>query len=127
MMGGDCPMMDRMSNKVRRIMGGDMQAMADQRIALLKTRLAITAGQQATWKTYAAALKNNVKGMQTMRHTMNTAMSVKTPGERLDAHVAALETRLAALKEVKPALASLYTALSDQQRKKTGNSIGCMM
>jgi hypothetical protein len=127
MMGGDCPMMERMSRKVRRMMGSDMQAMADQRIAALKTQLAITPEQQATWDTYAAALKKNVTGMQAMRQTMKTAMATKTPVERLDAHVAAMETRLAALKEVKPALGNLYTALSDEQKKKAGKSIGCMM
>jgi LTXXQ motif family protein len=127
MMGGDCPMMDRMGNKVRRMMGGDMQAMSDQRIAALKAQLAITPEQQATWDTYAAALKKNLMGMQSMRQTMKTAMSTKTPVERLDAHVAAMETRLAALKEVKPVLSSLYTALSDDQKKKADKSIGCMM
>jgi LTXXQ motif family protein len=127
MMGGDCPMMDRMTTKMRRMMGGDMQAMSDQRIAALKTQLAITPEQQATWDTYAAALKKNLAGMQAMRQTMKTGMAAKTPVERLDAHVAALETRLAALKEVKPALSNLYTTLSDDQKKKAEKSIGCMM
>lgn len=127
MMGGDCPMMDRMSRKVRGMMGGDMQAMADQRIAALKTQLAITPEQQATWDTYAAALKKNVVGMQSVRDTMKTAMSTKTPVERLDAQAAAMETRLASLKEVKPALGALYAALSDEQKKKAGKNMGCLM
>jgi hypothetical protein len=125
-MMGDCPMMDRMSRKVRRMMGGDMQAMTDQRLATLKTQLAIKPEQQATWDTYAAALKKNVTGMQTMRQTMKT-MSAKTPIERLDAQVTAMEARLAALKEVKPALSNLYTALSDEQKKKADRTVGCMM
>jgi hypothetical protein len=80
-----------------------------------------------TWDTYAAALKKYLAGMQAMRQTMKTGMAAKTPVERLDAHVAALETRLAALKEVKPALSNLYTTLSDDQKKKAEKSIGCMM
>jgi hypothetical protein len=127
MMGGDCPMMDRMSRKVRRMMGGDMQAMSDQRIATLKTQLVITPEQQATWDTYAAALKKNVTGMQAMRQTMKSGMSAKTPVERLDAHVVAMETRLAGMKEVKPALSNLYTVLSDEQKKKADKTVGCMM
>jgi hypothetical protein len=127
MMGGDCPMMERMSRKVRRMMGADMQAMTDQRIASLKTQLAITPEQQATWDTYAAALKKSLTGMQALRQTMQTATAAKTPVERLDGHVTALETRLAAFKEVKPALSNLYTALTDEQKKKADKTVGCMM
>jgi LTXXQ motif family protein len=127
MMGSDCPMMERMSRKMRRMMGGDMQAMSDQRIATLKTQLVITPEQQATWDTYAAALKKNVTGMQAMHQTMKTGMSAKTPVERLDARMAAIETRLAAMKEVKPALSNLYISLSDEQKKKADKTVGCMM
>jgi LTXXQ motif family protein len=126
-MMGDCPMMDRMSRKVRSMMGGDMQALTDQRLATLKTQLAITPEQLATWDTYATALKKNATGTQAMRQTMKTGMSAKTPLERLDAQVTAMEARLAALKEVKPALSNLYTALSDEQKKKADKTVGCMM
>jgi LTXXQ motif family protein len=124
---GDCPMMERMSGRVRRMMGGDMQELADQRLATLKTQLAITPEQQATWDTYAAALKKNLTGMQAMRQTMQTAMSAKSPVERLDMQVTAMESRLAALKEAQPALSDLYAALSDGQKKKADRTVGCMM
>ncbi len=127
LMGDDCPMMDRMGKKLSGMMGGDMQAMADQRIAALKTQLAITPQQQTAWDTYAAALKKTAGGMSAMRDAMKTAMSTKSPVERLDAQVLALEARMAALKEVKPALANLYTSLSDEQKKKIDKSTGCMM
>jgi hypothetical protein len=127
MMGGECPMMDRMSKKVRRMMGGDMQAISDKRIETLKTQLVITPEQQVTWDAYVAATKKNVTGMQATRETMKTAMSAKTPVERLDAHVTAMEARLVALKEVKPALGNLYAALSDEQKKKADKTVGCMM
>jgi hypothetical protein len=126
-MMGDCPMMDRMSRKVRSMMGGDMQAMTDQRLATLKTQLAITPEQLATWDTYATALKKNATGMQAMRQTMTTGMSAKSPIERFDAQVTAMEARLTALKEVKPALSNLYTALSDEQKKKADKTVDCMM
>jgi hypothetical protein len=44
--------------------------------------------------------------------------------------VGAMESRLSALKEVKPALANLYAALSDDQKKKADElltGMGCMM
>lgn len=122
-MMGDCPMMGMM-------MGADTSAFAEGRIAFLKAELAITDAQKAAWETYAAALKKNLEGMQAMRQTMLKLMEAKTPVERLDAHIAAMDGRLASLKEVKPALAALYAELSDDQKKKADQiltGMGCMM
>jgi hypothetical protein len=115
----DCPMA-----------GGDMSTFAEGRVAFLAAELAITGSQKAVWETYAAALKKNLQGMQAMRQTMMRAMEAETPVERLDAHLAAMDGRLASLKEVKPALSALYTALSAEQKKKADQiltGIGCMM
>ena len=125
MMGmGDCPMMGMM-------MGGtEMPAFGEGRIAFLKAELAITSPQQAVWDAYAAALKKNFSSMQGMRQSMMTALAGKTPVERLDAHLAAIESRHGALKEVKPALAGLYAALSTEQKAKADQlltGMGCMM
>jgi hypothetical protein len=54
----------------------------------------------------------------------------KTPVERLDAHLAAMDARLGALKDMKPALAGIYAALSADQKKKADElltGVGCMM
>ncbi len=122
MMGmmGECPMM-----------GADKSTFAEGRIAFLKAELAITDGQKAVWEAYAAVLKKNLQGMQAMHQTMMKVMEAKTPTERLDAHVAAMDSRVASLKEVKPALVELFSALSDEQKKKANEiltgSMGCMM
>jgi len=61
---------------------------------------------------------------------MMIALEGKTAVERLDAHLAAMEGRHAALKEIKPSLATLYSALSDEQKKKADQvltGMGCMM
>lgn len=53
-----------------------------------------------------------------------------TAPDRLDARIGAMQKRLAALKEIKPALNTLYGTLSDVQRKKADQmltSMGCMM
>ncbi|NJO35315.1 MAG: Spy/CpxP family protein refolding chaperone [Rhodospirillales bacterium] len=122
-MMGSCPMTGMM-------MGADTSTFAEGRIAFLKAELAITDAQKGAWETYAAALKKNLQGMQAMRQTMMRVMEAKTPVERLDAHIAAMDGRLASLKEVRPALAALYAALSDEQRKKADEiltGMGCMM
>ena len=121
MMGmmGNCPMM-----------GGSNPSFAEGRIAFLKAELSITDQQKDTWNAYAAAIKKNLSGMQNMRETMMTVMQARSPAERLDAHIAAMESRVAALKELKPPLANLYAALSDDQKKKADElltGMGCMM
>jgi hypothetical protein len=121
MMGmmGNCPMM-----------GGSNPSYAEGRIAFLKAELSITDQQKDAWDAYAAALKKNLAGMQNMRETMMKVMQAKSPMERLDAHIAATESRVAALNELKPPLAKLYDSLSDEQKKKADElltGMGCMM
>jgi LTXXQ motif family protein len=124
MMGRDCPMMGMTMGR------GDGSTHAAGRIAFLKAELGITDAQQAAFDDYAAALKTNLEGMQAMRSSMMSAMQSGKPGDRLDVHIKAMEGRLAALKEVKPALDKLYASLSDEQKKKADQiltGMGCMM
>ncbi len=112
---GDCPMM-----------GGDVGTHAAGRVAFLKAELAITDQQKDAWDAYAAALKKALEGMQNMHATMMTMMQAKSPVERLDARIAAMDSRLTALKELKPPLANLYAVLSDDQKKKADELMGGM-
>src|SRR5262249_42966986 len=85
----------------------------------LKSGLAITDAQKAAWDTYAAALKNTPSGLTAMKDSVMTAISGgKTSVEQLDALMAATESRLKGLKELRPALESLYAALNADQKKK---------
>jgi hypothetical protein len=105
-------------------------AHADGRIAFLKAELVISDPQKAAWEAYAAAVKKNLEGMQGMRQTMMKVMQAKSPVERLDAHISAMDSRVNALKELKPALADPYASLSDDQKKKVDElltGMGCMM
>jgi hypothetical protein len=122
--------MMRMMTECQMMMGGEMASHAEGRIAFLKAELAITDAQKAVWDAYAEALTKNLQGMQVTRATMMKTMEAKSPVERLDSHIAAMEGRVAALKEVKPALGALYTALSAEQKKKADElltGMGCMM
>jgi len=122
-MMGDCPMMGMM-------IGADTSTFAEGRIAFLKAELGITDAQTAAWEVYAGALKKNLQAIQAMRQTMMKVAEAKTPTERLEAHIAAMDGRLASLKEVKPSLAALYAALGAEQKKKADQiltGMGCMM
>lgn len=123
-MGGGCPMMGMMSGD------GNTPSFAEGRVAFIKAELAITDAQKSVWDAYSAALRKNLDGMQGMRKTMMGAMQAASPVERLDRHITAMEGRLQTLKDVKPALAALYDALSDDQKKKADGlltGMGCMM
>jgi len=122
-MMGDCPMMGMM-------IGADTSTFAEGRIAFLKAELGITDAQTAPWEVYAGALKKNLQAIQAMRQTMMKVAEAKTPTERLEAHIAAMDGRLASLKEVKPSLAALYAALGAEQKKKADQiltGMSCMM
>ncbi|MBL8566262.1 MAG: Spy/CpxP family protein refolding chaperone [Hyphomicrobiaceae bacterium] len=130
MMGGGMMgpgMMDMMANCP--MMGGGTSH-AEGRIAFLKAELAITEAQNAAWEAYAAQIRKNLTGMQDMQKTMMSMMDAKSPVERLDVRIAMMEKRTLALKEIKPALAALYTGLSADQQKKADQlltGMGCMM
>ena len=123
MMGMGCPMMAP---------GGDGEAatFADGRIAFLKAELKITDAQKEVWESYAQSLKNNLETMKGMHQTMLAALEAKNPVKRLDVHIAAMETRLAALKQMQPALSKLHAALDEGQRRiadEVLTGMGCMM
>lgn len=124
MMGGGCPMIGMMGRN------GDASTFAEGRIAFIKAELAITDAQKDVWDAYAAALRKNLESMQQMRSTMMGAHRPVSPVERLDLHISTMESRLQALKEVKPALAALYATLSESQKKSAESlltGMGCMM
>jgi len=121
MMGGGCPMMGR---------EGSAPPFVEGRIAFIKAEFVITDAQKDVWDAYAAALRKNFESMQGMRKTMMSVMEAATPIDRLDLHITTMESRLQSLKEIKPALAALYAALSEDQKKKADSlltGMGCMM
>jgi hypothetical protein len=122
MMGG-CGMMGAAA-------GSGTSAFAAGRLAFLKAELAITDTQKDVWDAYAATIKSNLANMQGLWQTMHATAAAGSPTVRLDARISAMESRIAALKEVKPALEKLYAALSDEQKGKADEiltGIGCMM
>lgn len=123
-MGGMCPMLGMTQQ------GEEAPPFIEGRLAFLKAEIGITEPQQAAWNAYSEALKKNLQSMAGMRQTMITAMAGKTPVERLEAHLTAMESRQKALQELKPALTKLYEALDAEQKKKADQiltGMGCMM
>lgn len=125
-------MMDMMSGCPMMGMGGQRQSSAfvEGRIAFVKAELAITDAQKGAWDAYADAIKRNLLSLQDMASTMRTVFEAKTPVERLDAHLAAMEGRTKALQDVKPTLVKLYEELTPEQKRKADEiltAMGCMI
>jgi hypothetical protein len=141
MMGGGCPMMGMMGQGMmgrgmmgggmwgggmwgQGVMGNRMNAIADGRLAYLKTELGITQAQEEAWNGYAKAVKDRVEVMQGLHQTMFESMQKGTALERMDLHIQAMQAMLDAMKDVKPATEKLYAALSADQKKLADDLIG---
>jgi hypothetical protein len=123
MMGMGCPMLGFGDED-------DSASFAEGRIAFIKAELGITDAQKSAWDGYVQALKTNLASMQAMHQQMRTLFEAKSPVERLDARIATMEGRLSALKEMKPALATLHETLDVKQREAADELLtvmGCMM
>lgn len=140
MMGGMMQMMQQMMSAMHnsgamhrmRMMGmegmGGMGMMArmhgaavdriEGHIAFLKAELKITAAQDAAWTAYAAALRANAKQLNEFAAAQPKAPA--TPVDRLAQREKSLGMRLEIVRRTQPALAMLYAALSDEQKKTFG-------
>ncbi len=121
MMGGPGGMMGgpgRMGGGPGMKMGGDPVAYTDQHLTQLKTTLAITPEQEATWNTYAEALKAKAGLMTSHRQAMfNGTVS---PEQRQGFH----QQGFAQMQKVNEAGNGLYAVLTPEQQAKAGNLTG---
>ena len=101
-----------------------MGAVADRRLAHLKTELKITDGQADVWKAYVDAIKARVTVMQGLRTTMMDAMDKGGAVDRMDIRIKSMEAMVESMKAVRPATEKLYAALTAEQRKAADQLIG---
>lgn len=134
MAGGGCPMMGMMGQGMmgRGKMGQgtpsgnqeQMGALADSRLAHLKTELKITDAQADVWKAYTEAVKARATVMQGMRTTMMDAMDKGGAVDRMDIRIKSMEAMVESMKAIKPATEKLYAALTAEQKKAADELIG---
>lgn len=100
-------------------MCGRMTAHIEGRLAFLKAELNITPEQEALWKDYANAVRDNAKSMSGRCTSLmgDSGASQKSLPDRLDAQEQFVAARLDALRATNKALKPLYQALSDAQKK----------
>jgi LTXXQ motif family protein len=100
-------------------MCGRMTAHIEGRLAFLKAELNITPEQEALWKDYANAVRDNAKTMSGRCTSLmgDSGASEKSLPDRLDAQEQFVAARLDALRATNKALKPLFQALSDAQKK----------
>lgn len=101
------------------MMGADPVAFTDQRLADLKTRLAITAEQETAWNAYAEAAKAKATLMAGHREAMLSPTGV-TPDQRLGLHQQGLEQ----MQKVLTTTRDLYAVLTPEQQAQAGGLVG---
>jgi LTXXQ motif family protein len=135
MMGGRCPMMNMMAGGIMdqgmmdqgTMDGGQrthMVAMAEGRLAYLKSELAINKAQSEAWDGYAKAVKAQTATMQEMHANMANSVDKGTAVERIDARIKGMQAMTEALGALKPATVKLYDALTPEQKKTADDLIG---
>ena len=96
------------------------------RLAFLKAELKITPAQEPLWDTLAQTLRANARtmaGMMPMGGMMAQGEAPSLP-ERLDRQERFLTARLDALRAMQAAVAPLYAALSDAQKRTADELVG---
>ena len=143
MMGGGCPMMGMMGQNMmgseqmghgmmrrQHMRRGQMQgmhrmgAMAEGRLAYLKTELELKPPQEPAWKSYADAIRARVEVMKGMRQAMMMNMQNGNAIERMETRISGMEAMVEAMKAVKPATEKLYAVLDEKQKKTADQLIG---
>ena len=94
---------------------GNPAAMAEGRLAYLKTELKIASNQEAAWNAFATNARKQADGMQALREKMQENKGTTAP-ERLALHADAMKQRAATMDAVAAGLKDLYAALTTEQK-----------
>lgn len=104
--------------------GVDHAALADARLADMKTLLKINTSQDATWQVFATAARQQAAGMQAMRAQMQD--SGLTAPERMAQRTAAMQARSAGMVTMTNAFNALYALLTPEQKAIADQGVGMM-
>ena len=94
---------------------GNPSAMADARLAYLKSELKITSGQETAWKSFADQAKQRAEEMQALRTTMQGSTAATAP-ERMELRNKIMKQRQEQTEKSTAAFKDLYAALTPEQK-----------
>jgi len=93
----------------------DPVAFAQQRLARLKSKLAITAEQESQWSAFTSTVLQQMEQFKAAHQGRRPA--ARTAPERIDRQVARMKERAAAFETVGEAAKTLYATLSPEQQR----------
>ena len=123
-------------------MMGGISRYPDGYIAFLKAEIKITSAQEGAWSKLADALRAQASAAQSARPRGMMGQGAMGPAmmsgagqswqpqalpDALDDQVTAVEQQLATLKAVRDAAKPLYAKLSDEQKARADQLLGCPM
>jgi len=94
---------------------GNPAAMADARLAYLKSELKITSAQEPAWKAFADQAKQQAETMQALRATMQGSTAATAP-ERMELRNKVMKQRQEQIEKSTVAFKDLYAALTPEQK-----------
>jgi len=94
---------------------GNPSAMAEARLAYLKSELKITSGQENAWKAFADNAKQQAEAMQALRTTMQGSTAATAP-ERMELRNQVMKKRQEQVEKSTGAFKDLYAALTPEQK-----------
>lgn len=100
----------------------DHAAVADGRLAYLKSALKITPAQEGAWDAFATTSKAQAASMDAMREKM--WQSGATAPERAAARAEAMQQRATVMAAASKALGSLYAVLTPEQKAVADQNLG---
>lgn len=96
-----------------------------QRLAQVKTQLAITPQQEAAWQAFATQAGEQAAQMQAMHEQQRQAIGANTPApERMNQHLALMNQRFVGMQALNTAMADLYAQLTPAQRATADGLLG---
>ena len=102
---------------------GNPAAMADARLAYLKSELKITSGQEAAWKAFADNAKQQAEAMQALRATVQGSTQAAAP-ERMEQRNKIMKQRQEQMEKSTAAFKDLYAALTPEQKALADQRFG---
>jgi hypothetical protein len=96
----------------------NLQAMVEQRIKDLHTRLHITATQEPQWDQFTQVMRDNAKGTDDLYEARADKMASMTAVENMQSYAAIAQQHATELQKLVPAFQTLYGSFTDQQKKQ---------
>jgi hypothetical protein len=96
----------------------NMQAMVEQRIKDLHSRLRITAAEQPQWDQFAQSMRDNAKATDALYEARAEKMGSMTAVENMQSYAAIAQQHAADMQKLLPAFQTLYSSFNDAQKKQ---------